>query len=82
MSSQQIDTQARLLSARLKIEDFRDARKLDAFITRFAANYDMRTGDPTATNPTLALFGAGAEENSGAIGVDFSLILRRQNANR
>jgi len=82
MSAQQIDTQARLLAARVKIEDFRDARKLDAFIARFAANYDMRNGDPTATNPTLALFGAGAQENGGPIGVDFSLILRRQTAGR
>lgn len=82
MSAQQIDTQARLLSARVKIEDFRDARKLDAFIARFAANYDMRNSDPNALSPMLALFGAADADPGGSIGVDFSLILRRQNASR
>jgi hypothetical protein len=82
MSAQQIDTQARLLSARVKIEDFRDARKLEGFIARFAANYDMLNLDPGAMSPTLALFGTGAQETDGNTGVDFSLILRRQNAGR
>ncbi|QGM96188.1 DUF1217 domain-containing protein [Methylocystis parvus] len=84
-STQPIDTQARLLKAKLNIDDFKDARKLDAFIARFAATYDMRSAGTTpaaVTNANAILYGASLADSDGPVGVDISLILRRQNALR
>ena len=72
MSAQQIDTQARLLSARLNIEDFRDVRKLEGFVARFAANYDRLNRDPGAVSPVLALFGGGALRKQAEISASIS----------
>jgi hypothetical protein len=57
-SAQPIDTQAKLLSAKLKISDFQDPAKLDRFIARFSAMYDTASSDPSGgaggLNPTIA----------------------------
>ncbi len=58
---QQIDTQAAMLGAKVKIADFQDAKKLQTFIARFAAMYDYANGTSAA--------GAGA---SNAILLDAS----------
>jgi hypothetical protein len=84
-SSQPVDTQARLLKAKINIDDFKDAKKLAAFIARFSAMYDMRNPGatpPSVTNANAILFGASLAESDGPAGVDISLILRRQNALR
>lgn len=53
-----IDKQAEMLSQRLKIEDFKDPAKLDKFIIRFSAQYDMANGTATSglSSPAV-LFG-------------------------
>ncbi len=82
-SRQPIDTQARLLGAKVKIEDFKDAKKLDAFIARFAAMYDLAnpgTGSASYTNANAILYGASFLGSDQPIGVDMSVLLRRQNA--
>lgn len=81
MSSQQIDTQARLLKAKIKLSDFTDPQKLDRFLARFASMYDLKNMNDRAvgasSNPLL--FASVAQERGEGVGVDLSLILRRQN---
>lgn len=82
-SSQPIDTQARLLKAKLDVADFKDPKKLSAFIARFSAMYDMENAGAASTRASSAnalLYGASFAGTDGPIGVDFSLILRLQNA--
>lgn len=85
MSSQQIDTQARLLKAKVNLADFTDSKKLERFLARFATMYDVKNAsDPNAvagaSNPLL--YSAAAQNQGENPSVDFSLILRRQNASR
>ncbi len=80
-SAQPVDTQARLLSSKLNIQDFTDPQKLGSFIARFSAMYDMNnaTADAGASSANAILYGASLD-GSGVVGVDVSLILRLQNA--
>lgn len=82
---QPIDTQARLLKAKLNIADFKDPKKLDRFIARFSAMYDSKNPDAGATtnvNANPLLYSASFAGSDTPIGVDFMLVLRRQNAVR
>jgi hypothetical protein len=53
-SAQPIDTQARLLSSRLKVSDFQDPAKLQKFIARFAAMYDLNNSNSTGGSNNYA----------------------------
>ena len=81
MSSQQIDTQARLLKAKINISDFTDPHKLERFLSRFASMYDLNHVNDSASgvNANPLLFAAAAQERGESVGMDFSLLLRRQN---
>jgi hypothetical protein len=82
---QDIDTQARLLKAKLDVADFKDPTKLTKFIARFAAMYDMNNPDAGSgvnNNANAILYSGSFLGSDSPIGVDFSLILRLQNANR
>jgi hypothetical protein len=84
-SAQPVDTQARLLGAKVAIADFKDEKKLSAFIARFSAMYDMQNAGATpaaVTNANAVLYGASLIGSDGPVGVDLSLILRRQAALR
>jgi hypothetical protein len=84
-SRQNIDTQARLLKSKVNVADFQDPAKLTKFISRFAAMYDMKNpgADTSVNNNGNAILYSGSFLGSDTpIGVDFSLILRMQNANR
>ncbi len=84
-SRQPIDTQARLLGAKVKIADFKDTKKLDAFIARFSAMYDLANpdaGSAVSTNANAILYGSSFLGSDQPIGVDMSLLLRRQTAAR
>lgn len=48
-SAQSVDTQARMLKAKLDITDFQDPKKLQDFITRFSAMYDMNNSSEDQT---------------------------------
>lgn len=78
-SAQPIDTQARLLKAKLNVADFADPKKLDAFIARFSAMYDMNSASAdsgaSGANAILA-------SSNGVVGVDVGLLLRMQSARR
>lgn len=84
-SAQSIDTQARLLKSKLNIEDFKDAKKLESFIARFGAMYDMENpgaGAAIDNNANALLYSASFLGSDQPVGVDMSLLLRRQNAAR
>lgn len=53
-----VDTQAKMIEKRVKFEDFKDPKKLETFLARFTAMYDMnnRQSDQ-ATSLTSQLFG-------------------------
>lgn len=73
-----VDTQYRLLSQKLNVKDFQDPKKLDAFISRFAAMYDANSNDSTNSSYTgssasnAILLGA----SDGVIGIDQNLLLQ------
>lgn len=84
-SVQPIDTQARLLKSKIDVADFQDPKKLNAFITRFAAMYDTQNAGAVSAETAgsnAILFDASRIGSDGPVGIDFSLILRLQNANR
>lgn len=60
MSQQDIDRQVKTLESRLDMSDFTDPKKLDRFIARFSALYDMQNGMAQASSPILSLFGSGS----------------------
>ena len=67
-SLQDIDTQAKTINAKMNLKDLQDPAKVQKFVQRFAANYDMNNTDLTQNNPALALF---AGSTAGAsIGTD------------
>jgi hypothetical protein len=76
-----IDTQASLLGAKLNIADFKDPKKLQAFIARFAAGYDATNGGATPTSSTSTnaiLLGASTSNSSTSFGIDPTLLLGMQ----
>lgn len=84
-SAQPIDTQARLLKAKLNIADFQHPKKLDNFIARFAAAYDMANPGADSSgdaNANALLYGASFAGSDAPVEIDLSLLLRRQNAAR
>lgn len=81
MSSQQIDTQARLLKKKITIKDFSDPQKVERFLARFATMYDLKNARDFSPNVNASplLFASAAQARGESPGVDFNLILRRQN---
>jgi hypothetical protein len=79
-SAQPIDAQARLLSRKVKLADFQDTKKLEAFISRFAAMYDSinRVGGAGPSNAANAiLFDAPS-----STAMDADLLLNLQSLKR
>lgn len=52
-----IDAQAKLLEDRLDMEDFQDPEKVEAFIQRFAALWDLENGQTVENVPNIMLSG-------------------------
>jgi hypothetical protein len=71
MSQADIDVQANNITKRLDIADLRDAKKLDKFLTRFSAMYDMTHGGGFPTLSAVPLFTGG---QGAVIGTDMSLL--------
>lgn len=55
MSSQDIDRQAKTISSMLKLDDLKDPARLQKFIERFTANYDLKNPGGAATAPLSAM---------------------------
>jgi hypothetical protein len=60
MSAQDINTQANLLSKQLKISDLQDPKKLQSFIQRFTAMYDLNNSGSAPGSIPSSLAGANA----------------------
>ncbi|GGB53727.1 hypothetical protein GCM10011316_27190 [Roseibium aquae] len=69
-----IDRQADFISERIDFEDFKDPEKLDRFLQRFTALYDLQNGGPAAASIPSMLIGGGAP-----LGLDQNLLSSLQN---
>jgi hypothetical protein len=80
-SEEPIDTQAQALSREINLSDFQNPTKLQAFIERFAANYDSNNSgsNGSSASSVAALFGSSDAASSGGIGS--TLLLQAQNVN-
>lgn len=67
-SMQDIDTQAKTIGAKLNMADLQDPAKVQKFVQRFAAMYDMNNTDFTQSNPVLSLFSGST--GGATIGTD------------
>lgn len=50
-----VDTQAKMLEKRLNLEDFKDPEKVEKFLARFAALYDVENTDTSSSVPSILL---------------------------
>jgi hypothetical protein len=78
-SGEPVDAQAHLLQGKLKLADFQDPKKLQAFISRFAALYDYNNAggaDGTPTNPASAANALLYDSSGGGININTLLSLQ------
>lgn len=77
-TAQSIDSQASMLKSKVDLADFQDPKKLQQFISRFAAMYDYNNGgDANSQTSLLSTLFDGASSSS-SFGVDSSLLLNVQ----
>ncbi len=67
-ASADIDKQAAYIESHLDLEEFQDPEKLDKFMQRFSAMYDMKNGMALASSPALQLISSAT--NTVSIGQD------------
>jgi hypothetical protein len=78
-SSQSIDSQANMLKSQIDLTDFQDPKKLQQFISRFAAMYDYNNSGSDANSQSSLLSTLFDSSSSGAsFGLDSSLLLSVQ----
>lgn len=77
-SSQSVDTQYRLLSSKVKLDDFKDPKKLQQFIARFAAQYDYNNGGDANSQSSLLSTLFDTSSSGSSFGLDSSLLLSVQ----
>lgn len=58
-STQDIDTQARIISNQINIKDFQDPAKVSQFVQRFAAMYDVQNSAASSQPSNALLIGQG-----------------------
>jgi hypothetical protein len=61
MSLLDIDRQAEMLSKRLNVKDFKDPAKVQAFVTRFAAKWEIDNSTSASQSPAALLIGQPTE---------------------
>jgi hypothetical protein len=61
MSLLDIDRQADLLAKRLDLADFKDASKVQAFLSTFAAKWEIDNSTATSQSPAALLIGQPTE---------------------
>jgi hypothetical protein len=59
LSQIDIDAQAKMLTKRLKFADFKDPAKLDKFLAKFGALYDIQNSTSSEASAASVLFGGG-----------------------
>ena len=78
-SAEPVDQQYKLLTTQLNVADFKDPKKLQAFISRFSAMYDATnsssaSGSGSGNNPVL--LDAANNASGGVVPFDTSLLLQ------
>jgi hypothetical protein len=73
MSLQDIDRQAKLITDRLDLADLQDPDKLQQFLNRFSAKWDIDNAIATASNPAVMLLTQSAE---GTVSMDLMASLQ------
>ena len=79
-AAEPIDTQAAQLKAKLNIADFQDPKKLQTFISRFAANYDANNSSSSSSSPNYANALTLGATSTSSVGIDPSLLLAAANS--
>lgn len=77
MSQADIEVQADILVKRINPADFRDPAKLEKFISRFAALYDLNNGGTNAGSAASIILGG----QTGNVGANMSLLSSLQGIN-
>jgi hypothetical protein len=49
-----------MITDKLDLDDLKDPDKLNKFLARFSALYDINNSDVTTTNPALAILGVAS----------------------
>jgi hypothetical protein len=78
VSQADIDVQAAMIKKRLDVADFQDPKKVNKFLARFAATYDVDNNSAIASSPALAVLGV----NTTDLGTDVGLLASLQRARR
>jgi hypothetical protein len=76
LSSVDITKQAALISSKFNLADMKDPVKLDSFVKRFLATYDMQNSTSSQGSPAVAIL------TSGTSGVDMNTLLALQSIKR
>jgi hypothetical protein len=69
-----IDTQVAAIKKRLDVADFQDPKKVDKFLARFAALYDVDNNTATVSSPALSILGGDTAD----VGTDVGLLASLQ----
>ena len=75
MSQAEIETQEAMIEKRLDVKDFQDPAKLEKFLARFSALYDIDNSGIPAASPGAIILGAG----STSVGSNVGLLATLQN---
>lgn len=75
LSAIDIDKQVKIIGEKFNLTDMKDPKKLDTFMNRFLATYDMQNSD-ASTNSVASLF------TQGSTGVDINTLLALQSIKR
>jgi hypothetical protein len=81
-SAEPIDQQVALLKNKVNLADFKDPKKLQAFITRFTALYDYNNGGASGTSSASSNVLLYDSSTGGANGLDASTLLALQSVKR
>jgi Protein of unknown function (DUF1217) len=74
MSQAEIETQAAIITRRLDIADFQDPQKVEKFLSRFSALYDLANGTSSTSSPASIILGGG----TASLGTDTGLLASLQ----
>lgn len=64
LGSMDLDTQKRVVDAKVNVEDFQDPEKVDKLLARFTALWDIT--ENSTSDPILVLFGGGTSSSSSS----------------
>jgi hypothetical protein len=70
MSEADIDTQAAMITKKLKLADLQDPKKLNKLIVQFSALYDVTNSDASQTSPIVQILTGSSGSSNGIITID------------